>query len=84
MYGGKKITTLCNRNQGSVANYTSKLSAITLIEKEIKFVVIRGGGHAGRRNWVKAVKRYKLPVTREINTRAVMYNMVAIINMAVW
>ena len=34
---------LYNRNQGSVGNYTSKWSAITLIEKEIKFVVIRGG-----------------------------------------
>ena len=63
---GKKITMFCNRNQGSVGNYTSKLSAITLIEKEIKFVGIRGGGagHAGSRNWVKAVKRYKFPVTR--------------------
>ena len=34
-----------------------------LIEKEIKFVVTRGAGRR-RRNWMKAVKRYKFPVTR--------------------
>lgn len=32
----------------------------TVIEKEIRFVVIRVQGWV-RENWVKAVRRYKLP-----------------------
>ena len=38
-----------------------------LTEKEIKFVVTRGGGGGGRlegENWRKVVKRYELPATR--------------------
>ena len=39
-----------------------------LTEKEIKFVVTRGGGGRGGRlegeNWRKVVKRYELPATR--------------------
>ena len=50
------------------------------IEKEIRFVVTRG---AGLGKWMKAVKRYKLPVIRQISSRDVMYNMINIINTAV-
>ena len=32
-----------------------------LTEKEIRFVVTRAGGWR-RQNWIKVVKRYKLPV----------------------
>ena len=42
-------------------NYTSKTSKIT--EKEIQFVVTRGGGEVGaegRGNWMKGVNKYKL------------------------
>ena len=45
-------------------------------------MVIRGKGQ-GRENWMKAVKRYKLAVTRYISTKDVMYNMPNIINSAV-
>ena len=34
-----------------------------------------GGGH-----WIKAVKRYKLPVRRYVSSRDIMYNMISIIN----
>ena len=34
-------------------------------------------------NWMKAVKRYKLPVIRYISTRDIMYNMINIIKTAV-
>ena len=34
----------------------------------------------GRGNWIKEVKRYKLPVIRLKSTRAVIYNMINIIN----
>ena len=34
-----------------------------LIEKEIRFVVTRSGGWI-EANWMKVVKRYKLPVIR--------------------
>ena len=33
--------------------------------------------------WMKVIKRYKLPVIRQINTRHVMYNMMTIVNTAV-
>ena len=36
-----------------------------------------GGGH-----WIKAVKRYKLPVRRYVSSRDIMYNMISIINTA--
>ena len=52
---------LCNRNQGSVGNYTSKLSAITFIEKEIKFVVIRGEGVACReKEWGEGSQKIQI------------------------
>ena len=38
-----------------------------LIEKEIRFVITGGGGGRsvlGRGNWMKVVKKYKLPVIR--------------------
>ena len=34
-------------------------------------------------NWLKAVKRYKLPVIRHISTRDVMYNVINTVNTAV-
>ena len=37
------------------------------------FVVTRGGG--GRRHWMKAVKRYKMPFMMKISSRDVVYNM---------
>ena len=43
-----------------------------LTQKEIRFVVTRRWG-GGRGNWMKAVKRYQLPVIRQINTREVIY-----------
>ena len=39
-----------------------------------------GGGKRGE--CMKALKRYKLPVIRQISTRDVMYNMINIINTA--
>ena len=39
-------------------------------------------GSRGRENRMKVVKRYKLPVIREISTRDVTYNMINIINIA--
>ena len=52
-----------------------------LIAKEIRFVTTRSRG-AERRNCRKAIKRYKLPVKREISTRGMMYNMIRVINTA--
>ena len=40
-----------------------------------------GGG--GRGSLMRVVKRHKLPVTRYISTRDVMYNMINIMNTAV-
>ena len=40
-------------------NYTSKTNK--LIEKEIRFVVTRGGG-GGKEDWRKGIKRIKPPV----------------------
>ena len=34
-------------------------------------------------NWMKAVKRHKLPVIRKVNTRDVMHNMINMIHTAV-
>ena len=45
---GKKITMFCNRNQGSVGNYTSKLSAITLRKRDQICGYQRWGGGACR------------------------------------
>ena len=50
-----------------------------LREKEIRSVVIPAGVY-GRGNWMKAVKRLKLPVIRWINSRDIMYNLVNMIN----
>ena len=44
-----------------------------LIEKEIIFVVTRGECW-GKGNWMKAVKRCKFPVIRQISTRDVISN----------
>ena len=51
----------------SQVNYTSKPNK--LIDKEIRFVVSRGRG-VGRKDWMKTVKKYTLPV---ISSRVVMY-----------
>ena len=64
--------------------FGKKKKAIKLREKEIIFVVTRGGGGVGKGNWRKVVQRYKLPVIREISPRDVMYNMMTIVNTAVW
>ena len=40
-----------------------------LIEKEIRFVVTRDGDGE---DWMKVVKKYKLPVTRQISTKDVI------------
>ena len=50
-------------------NYTSKTNK--LIEKEIRFVVTRGGG-GGKEDWRKVVQRYKPPVTRQTAVRDVV------------
>ena len=54
------------RNIASLSHAPGSFSSITLqkqTEKKIKFVIIRGGGVGGRgRNWMKVIKRYKLPV----------------------
>ena len=34
----------------------------------------------GKRNWMKAVKRHKLPAIRQISTRDIMYSMVTVAN----
>ena len=36
-----------------------------------------------RGNWMKVVKRYKLPGIRQVSTRDVTYNMINIINTVV-
>ena len=43
-------------------NYTSKINS----EKEIRFVVTRGGELTGVGNWMKVIKRFRLPVVRGI------------------
>ena len=52
-----------------------------LTEKEIRFVVTRGGRQS-RGKYRKVVKRNTLPVIRSISTRDVMHNMINIINSA--
>ena len=39
-------------------------------------------GDEGMGNWMKMVKRYKLPVTGNISTRDVIYNLINIIHTA--
>ena len=51
-------------------NYISKTNKLT--EKEIRFVVTRGGGWG---DWMQAVKKYKLPILRQVNTKDVTYKM---------
>ena len=51
-----------------------------LIAKEIRFVVTRGRG-VGRGDWMKTVKRHTLPV---LSTRDVMYNIINVINTAIY
>ena len=48
-------------------NYTSHPNK--LIDKDIRFVVARRRG-VGRKDWMKTVRRYTLPV---ISSRVVMY-----------
>lgn len=38
----------------------------------------------GRGNWREMVKRYRLPVIRQMRARGVMCNMTTIVNAAVW
>lgn len=58
----------------------SKTTTITtkLIEKKISYSEERGRG----KNWIKAVKRYKVPDIK--STRDVMFNMIPIDKTAVW
>ena len=51
-----KITELYFKNQPT-----------NLMENEIIFVVNRGG-RCGGVNWIKVIRRYKLPVLRRIST----------------
>ena len=60
----RNIESLCcvkGINKCCRSNFKNKQNK--LIEKEIRFVVTRGGGW-GEGNWMKVVKRYKLPVIR--------------------
>ena len=43
-----------------------------------------GGGDEERGSWIKAVKRYKLPIVRYISTRDVKYNMINTVNTVVF
>ena len=67
MYGNILLCCIPGTNIVSQVNYTSKPNK--LIDKEIRFVVSRGRG-VGRKDWMKTVKRYTLPV---ISSRVVMY-----------
>lgn len=51
-------------------------------EKEIGFVVTRGGGR-GWGNWIKVVKKYKFPVIRQVSTTDIMYSMMTVVN-SIW
>ena len=44
----------------------------------------RGSVGRGLGHWMQAVKRYKLPVIRQISTRDIMHNMINIINSAIY
>ena len=62
----RNIKSLCCTPVNNIVlqvNYTSNKQTNEFIEKEIRFVVTRGKG-GGRGNWMKIVKRYKLPVIR--------------------
>ena len=52
-----------SETNNALGHYTSKVNKQTNSEKEIRFVVTRGGGR-GRENWMKMVKRCKLAVKR--------------------
>ena len=53
-----------------------------LIGKEVSSAVTRGRGW-GRGNWMKAIKRYILPVIRQVSTKNEMYNKIHRSNTAV-
>lgn len=55
----------------------------TLMEKEIRSVVLRGRGW-GVGKLKKVVKKHKLPVARQVNPRDVTFNMMTMVNTAVW
>ena len=54
-----------------------------LIERKKLNCGYQGWEVGGGGDWVKVVKRYKLPIIRQISIRDVMYNMINIINTAV-
>ena len=67
----------------SLVNYTSEDKQTNdIIEKEIRFVVSKGG-EWGKWELDEGGQRYKHPVTRYINTRDVMSNMINIMKTAV-
>lgn len=55
---------------------------ISLIEKEIRFVVTRGGGGGGWRNWMKGVRRDKFPAVQYVSSGAVTCNTRTIVSPA--
>lgn len=56
---------------------------ISLIEKEIRFVVTRGGGGGwGWRNWMKGVRRDKFPAVQYVSSGAVTCNTRTIVSHA--
>ena len=50
-----------------------------LIDTEIRFVVTRGREGGRWMKWVKEIKRYKLPVIKQVSHGNVMYSMVTIL-----
>ena len=60
----RNIESLCCVPETNIVLQVSYISRTNkLIEKEIRFVVTKGGGGV-RGNWMKIVKGYKLPVKR--------------------
>jgi len=56
-------------------NCTSKTEKLTYSQKKRSLWLSEArGGWRGK--WMKAVKRYKLPVRRQINTEDIRYNMI--------
>ena len=56
-------------------NCTSKTEKLTHSQKKRSLWLSEARG-GWRRKWMKAVKRYKLPVRRQINTEDIRYNMI--------
>ena len=64
----------CNGNQHTVlCQLNFKTNKKAILHKKRSDLWSPGGGGGGRGNWMKAVKRYQLPVIRQINTREVIY-----------